>query len=257
MWNWIDKVVELKQTSRPFAIATVIKSNGSTPRDAGAKMIVTPSRKFWGTIGGGSIENEIIDASINQIIKEENSTVKISLNDNSKQICGGDTEIFIEVINTGPNLFIFGAGHVAQAICNVLDDTPFNIHLIDERQEWINHPNLKANIIKHNTNWNSFLDKFDYNPKTSFIAVMTHNHSNDKPIVKKLMAMPVKFKGMIGSKNKWETFKKEFRQEGFTAEQINQITCPIGLHNAGKSPREIAISFAAQLLAIYYNKTDL
>ena len=251
--NWPKKISELNESNTPFALVTIINTGGSTPRKVGTKMVVTIQNAF-GTIGGGNLEKLVIEQARRCIKSDLTKTFSFPLGTKVGQCCGGVVEIFIEVMNISPNCYIFGAGHVGQAFAKVLEDTPFQVHLIDERKEWISHPDISKNAITHSNNFNEVIDSINWDEKYSYAVVMTHNHDLDQEIVSKLVKQSCKYIGMIGSRHKWDKFKARFIKMGLSENEISKINCPIGLADTGKAPKEIGISVAAEILSIYYAK---
>ena len=79
MWNWISKANDLQKQSATFAIVTTIISEGSTPRDSGTKMIVTSDKNFYGTIGGGLLEEMAINKALTCITSGTSEIIEMSL----------------------------------------------------------------------------------------------------------------------------------------------------------------------------------
>ena len=108
MWNWIKKCGELEASGQDFALLTTIQTGGSTPREVGSKMIVLPDGTFFGTIGGGNLENQIIKTAQKCLLENKSSSFSFSLGAKTGQCCGGVVEIFIDVINAVQK-FLFSA----------------------------------------------------------------------------------------------------------------------------------------------------
>jgi xanthine dehydrogenase accessory factor len=247
VWNWVGQLETLRREGRPVAVVTVVACSGSTPREVGAKMLVDAER-FWGTIGGGQLE-QLVLADARAVLA--NGTPKVTrypLAAKAGQCCGGAMDVLVETLNTGPVLYLFGAGHVAQAVCQVLEGTPFRVELIDERAEWLNMPGLPAAVTRHEEDGEGFIAQATFDPQRSFAAVMTHRHDLDQSLVAALMGRELRYLGLIGSRAKWKRFRDRLSARGFTEAQLDRVRCPIGLPTGGKSPREVAISIAAELL---------
>jgi len=247
--DWLTKSYEYKKKNLYFAIVTLIKSSGSTPRKSGAKMLVLPNGEIWGSTGGGNGELRAIKDAQVCLKKMENGHFTYALDAKSGQVCGGEVEVYIEVVGHKEKLFILGAGHVAQAIANVMQETPFEIHLLDPRQEWIKNPRLPPEVVTHQIAWENLDKEVD---EDSYAVIMTPDHRYDYELLEKLISKNLKFLGVIGSTSKWATFKKRLADQGHSQEKIEAIHCPIGIAKVGNTPHEVAISLAAQLLMIHY-----
>lgn len=253
MWDWISKLDELRRDSRPAVLVTVTKSTGSTPREIGAKMIVLADGTFFGTIGGGSIEHLALADARRCLEEGESKTIDYPLYEKAGMVCGGRMELLMDVLNQNPRLYLFGAGHVGQALCQTLVGTPFTVHLVDDREEWILSQKLPKEVIRHPTHWNAFISSAAWDEKT-FVAIMTPEHKSDQEVTQAVIKHPARYIGLMGSTKKWQEVKTNLLRGGATEEELARITCPIGLPIGGKSPQEIAISIAAELLKIHYGK---
>ena len=252
MWDWVGKLDELRRQNQMAVLVTVTKSTGSTPRKHGAKMIVLPEGTFYGTIGGGNVEQYALEEAMQCLAKVNSTSLEVPLKQRGEfPACGGTMELYMEVINNNPSLYLFGAGHVGQALTQVLEGTPFRIHLIDEREEWINSPVLPGNTIRHQCHYSDFIQKATWCEKRSFVTIVTFNGAVDQQILEEVLPHPTRYVGMIGSKGKWARVRKNLEEKNF---DLSQVRCPIGHDNGGGSPQEIAISIASQLLCTYYGR---
>lgn len=252
MWDWIGKLADLKKEGVSVAIVTVSASTGSTPREVGAKMLVTGDGKIFGTVGGGKLESLARDDAKKILDEGTTKSVHYDLTEEHDHRCCGTAELLFEVMNVGPHLYIFGAGHVGQAVSRTMQGTPFTVHLIDERDEWVNSADIPGAAIRHQCRWQDFVRDAKWDAGRTFVAIMTHGHRFDQQILMDVMKRPLKYLGMIGSRSKWALVQKDLREAGYTDRDIAKVHCPIGLPVGGKSPQEVAISLAAELLQVFH-----
>jgi xanthine dehydrogenase accessory factor len=250
MSDWLRKLAELEESGTPAALVTVVRCHGSTPAALGAKMIVLADGTFFGTIGGGHLEQLALDDARGCLAAGEKKTLRYPLGATAGQCCGGVVDVFVDVLHAGPRLYLFGAGHVAQALCRVLAGTPFVVHAVDERDEWIGA--LPAGVHRHATPWDVFAGEADWSAERTFVAVMTHRHDTDEAIVADVVARPARYVGLIGSATKWRRFRERLEARGVARDALDRVKCPIGLDIGGKSPPEVAISVAAELLRVHH-----
>src|SRR6185437_15220458 len=144
------------------------------------------------------------------------------------QCCGGLMELLVEVINQGPRLYLFGSVHVGQALCRVLDGTPFSVDLIDERPEWLQRESLPSAVRTHTMPWGDFVDGAAWSMERTFVAVMTHRHDLDEEIIRGLVSRPTRYLGLIGSRAKWARFRHRLQERGISTELLDRVHCPIG-----------------------------
>ncbi|TDD99727.1 xanthine dehydrogenase accessory protein XdhC [Flavobacterium cellulosilyticum] len=253
MNNWIELLQEFKAKRIPVALVTVSKIIGSAPCKLASKMIVTQDKTIFGTIGGGKLEFQVIDLAVIAIQENKITTFSYTLGPEFEQCCGGKVELIIEPMNQFPELHLFGAGHIGVALCSILNDTPFIIHLYDTRENWretidldpsIKYSSIPFDLYKQTIPWGA----------NCYVAIMTHDHRLDFEITALALVSETKYIGLIGSKTKKSRFNKMLINELGLKGGIAPVHCPIGLDLGGSTPKEIAISIASELLKVYYGK---
>jgi xanthine dehydrogenase accessory factor len=250
MRQFFDQVAHAERRGRPFVLATVIDVGGSTPRDAGARMIIEADSTF-GTIGGGAVEQYVMDAARTLLGQSGKMTEVISVHlvRDLAMCCGGKMSVFIEKVDPMPKLWIFGAGHVGTELARAAAMAHFDVAVIDERAEWADSERFPEDVSVHDEDPVDFLRQapFDAN---DFVAVMTHSHPLDEEIIRALAERPLRYLGMIGSRGKWARFIPRLEARDISKEAIDRVRCPIGLDIAALTPAEIAISVTAQLIEV-------
>ncbi|NPC70025.1 xanthine dehydrogenase accessory protein XdhC [Corallococcus sp. AB004] len=252
MWNWVHQLAEWAREDTPFAVVTVTECKGSTPAPPGAKLLVRADGTFHGTIGGGHLEQLVLQDARACLARGEARTFRYPLGAKLGQCCGGVVDVFVEPVNHGPQLYLFGAGHVGQALCRVLEGTPFRVHLVDERAEWVQSPQVPAGVVRHEEAWDEFASRAVWDEQRTYVAVMTHRHDVDQDIIAFAIQKPARYIGLIGSDTKWARFRQRLEAKGMPARQVGRVQCPMGLPTGGKSPQEVAVSIAAGLLQLHH-----
>src|SRR3954463_5194484 len=133
-----DELVRLRSAGVPCALATVTRTAGSTPRKSAARMIVLADGQIIGTIGGGRIEKEVVDATVALIAEGAAARPKLlryHLTHELAMCCGGEMEVFVEPLVPEPPLVICGAGHVARALVPVARTIGFSPIVVDDIDE--------------------------------------------------------------------------------------------------------------------------
>lgn len=238
----------------PAVLVTVISAKGSVPREAGAKMIVQPGGVIHGTIGGGTVEKMVIDAALQTLKSGKSRIVKHDLDDkqgaDTGMVCGGNMEFFMEPLLGSGRLYIFGGGHIAQALSQLADLTDWSYAVIDDREEFCNvqrFPNAEELAVQHPA---VFAESLLLSDK-DFVVVITRGHEHDYEIVRQILRKPSAYLGMIGSKVKRrEIFGRLQESDGFSEEDLQKIHSPIGLDIKAETPQEIALSIMAELVKI-------
>ena len=142
---------------------------------------------------------------------------------------------------------IYGAGHVSQALIPLLLTFESQLTCLDTRQEWLDKlpdsPKLKKLCVE------SLPESVEETSKKAFVLIMTQGHRSDFYVAQRFLARKeLPFLGVIGSRSKAVTLKRELKKEGLSEEQTERLVCPLGFSLGGNHPKEIAISITAQLL---------
>jgi xanthine dehydrogenase accessory factor len=253
MNNWIHLLSEFQKKKQPVALVTISKVLGSAPCKVASKMIVTQQKEIFGTIGGGKLEFQVIDEAITAINKNKITALNYTLGPEFEQCCGGKVELIIEPMNQSPELFIFGAGHIGVKICQILKNTPFKITLLDTRKNWKNNIKIDENITFCDAEFDLYKQKVNWGANC-YVVILTHDHKLDFEITALALYAEANYIGLIGSKTKKNKFNNMLRNELNFEAGISPVHCPIGLDLGGNTPKEIAISIAAELLKEYYGK---
>lgn len=257
--NVLTALNDLKRSPKPAALCTVVSSEGSTPRKAGAKMLVVlrdSQHKFQliNTIGGGAIEHYICAQALEAIELCEPRLITTSLRNDLAMCCGGEMSVFIEPIKYTPPLICFGAGHIAQALCSIAQNLDFDIHVLDSRADLLESLAFK-NCQTRVDDLSSFSFKtLPWGPN-SFVVVATHDHQLDQQVIESALKYEFKYLALVGSLRKALMTKKRLHAKDISKELSDRIICPAGIHINAQSPEEIALSIAAQIIQVRNEKT--
>ncbi|MDP2698943.1 xanthine dehydrogenase accessory protein XdhC [Thalassospira sp.] len=311
----------LLQSAEPLVLVSIAAIRGSTPREAGAFMVVSAG-DVAGTIGGGNLEHQAT-ARARGILQHPDAPlveqVRYPLGPTLGQCCGGSVDVAFHVLDPAQKrdvlaaldaaasgnrwmalsldgrgailsgteisaqcaasfgllrggitqiagrdvlalrldaaatpLWLFGAGHVGQAIVRALEVLPFDIHWVDSRPDYLAGRD-DVNVQFHNSPdpWEEVADI----PSGAMVLILTHSHMQDYDICRAALRRDdIGFVGMIGSQTKRARFIRRLQDRGLGDGQIARLTCPIGLPGiTGKQPAIIAASVAVQLLAVREN----
>ncbi len=247
--EFLKKINELNQNKNEFVLCTVVDSSGSTPRKSGAKMIVTQSCETFGTVGGGIVESEVINKA-GEMLKDRlpNQLMKFELNEKGKGVCGGSMTVFLEGFYSNNRIIIFGAGHVSEAVCDLLKKMDYHITVFDNREERLMLPSFSY-CERICAGYEKIEEKITSNENTD-ILIMTPNHQYDFEVAEKMLRKKYRFLGLMGSKKKKMELINYLKQRGFSDVEINRIHIPVGLPIGSSTPYEIAISIAAELISL-------
>lgn len=255
--NWLDAAAKLTRENAGFALVTVVETRGSAPRDAAAKMVVDAARTY-DSIGGGRLEFEATQLA-RALLAAGRATVQtheFTLGRDLAQCCGGRVTLLLECFPACAfNIALFGAGHVGRALATILAELPCRVRWHDPRAG-VFPPAVASNIDTVELK-NPFAAVEDC-PPGAFYLVMTHSHDLDFELCEAALSRAdIRYLGLIGSASKAASFGSRLRKKGFTDAELARLTCPIGIDSIpGKTPMEIAIAIAAELLEISGQKAD-
>ena len=145
-------------------------------------------------------------------------------------------------------VYIFGGGHVAQALVPVLARLEFRCVVFDDREAFSNpqvFPEAEQCILG---DFNRISDYLSIQPQ-DYVCIMSRGHQYDYLIQKQILTTPAYYIGVMGSRKKKEVIRQKLLADGFSQEDISRITTPIGLDILAETPEEIAVSIAGQLIA--------
>ncbi len=243
--SWLDTLHRLSAEGTPAVLVTLLAVRGSTPREAGCKMVVT-AQAAHGTIGGGNLEHSSI-ASARALLAGEAAAPLLRdypLGPALGQCCGGHASVLFETMRPAAwHIALYGAGHVGRALAALLGTLDCRVSWIDARHDAF-PAGLAANLTPL-----AAADPADL-PGGSSVLVMTHDHALDYQLIAAaLRRQDLPFIGLIGSETKRARFTARLARDGLAGQAIRRLVCPIGVAGAGgKAPAEIAIAVAAQLL---------
>jgi len=257
---------------QPAVLVRIASTQGSVPREAGAWMAVFAD-SVVGTIGGGHLEYEaiaraqaILATSGNSLSPEKPApvVVRFALGPSLGQCCGGVVHLAFERITPGDlaglsqtlttertPVALFGGGHVGQALARVLAPLPFRLTWVDSR-DGVFPRDMPAHVACENSE--PVQAAVPSLAPQSRVLIMSFSHAEDLEVLaaclkRQRSQADLPYIGLIGSKTKWAVFSHRLEARGFSAAELAQVTCPIGVPGiTGKEPEVIAVAVAAQLL---------
>jgi xanthine dehydrogenase accessory factor len=309
MSDWLAWLRALDRRT-PTAMISVLATEGSAPRGAGTRMIVTQAGAM-GTIGGGNLEFQATEQA-RAILSLPAGSWRIQdfpLGPLLGQCCGGRVRLLVEHVDqarlgwlTGASegqvlvarltathverfvggafdaevvtargerpgvgaqlaerigeyrrpLYLFGAGHVGQAIVRHAQMLPLRLAWFDTRPLFGSI--VGVTLVPDKTIEQCIADA----PDDAAVVILTHDHALDYRLAKTALGRGrVAFAGLIGSATKRARFVSRLAKDGIPAEAIERLACPIGVAGiTGKEPDVIAIAVLAQLLQLARQPTQ-
>lgn len=265
--NIFNTASELKKQNEPFAFTTVIDSKGSSPGKVGFKMIVKSDGTSIGTVGGGAIEEEVIEEAIGRIHSGENGIKEYLLSNKKESVkgditvvpmsCSGIVTVFYEVHGKLPTVYLFGGGHVGHALLYHLKPLKFFTILVDNRDEFANkeqNPNASQIVLSKYDDYSKNINP----PDDSYFIILTHGHAYDYVIAKNIYLKKRKYPyvGVIASKSKAVGIVNKLKKELGEDIDLTNFRSPVGLKIGGSTAEEIALGIAAEIQSEYYQQLN-
>ncbi len=252
MTSIFQTLVELEKNNQPAALCTVTKSEGSTPRHVGSKMLVYSDGKFIGTVGGGDLEHRVLDEAWMAISDGKPRYLHYNMADPSRGdpgVCGGQVEVFVEPILPAPTLVVIGAGHVGKAVVHLAKWLGFRVVVSDDRVEFCNPDVTPGADEYYPVEMGKLAEQLKITKRT-FLVVTSRGSSVDALGLPSLLESEAAYIGVIGSKRRWATTVKALKEKGVSEDLISKVHSPMGLELQAETPEEIAVSIMAEVLLI-------
>jgi xanthine dehydrogenase accessory factor len=250
-----EEIVKMRRAGQRAALATIVHTNGSIPSYESSRMLVREDGSIAGTIGGGCVEAEVWAAAKEVMEKEAPRKMVFNLNNEASYdnglICGGTVEIFVEPILPQPMLYLFGGGHVSMAVAKAANSAGFAVGVVDDRDAFANLERfpMAAEVF---TSYEDAFEKIQPSAST-YLVIVTRGHKEDMRVLAWAVRTGARYVGMIGSKRKVLSVYKALEKEGYRPEEFERVFAPMGLEIGALSPEEIALSIAAELVAVRRN----
>ncbi|MDH3892767.1 MAG: XdhC family protein [candidate division Zixibacteria bacterium] len=253
-----EAIVSHRRSGRPFVLATIIKTHGSSPRAVGARMLVFADGTITGTIGGGRFEKLVIDDCLamhaggsGNLFKRYRFTQNGA--DAIGMQCGGEAELFMELFDSPNRLVVFGAGHVGRQIVQLVQGLDFSVMVVDDRMNLLADLGPEVSTVLTDAGYEKDLPPVD---EKSYVVVVSRSHQCDRAILLHAIDKNCAYIGVIGSKAKIAKHLDYLKSQGVGEDALKRLSAPIGLDIKAEGPREIAIAIVAQLVAVK-NRTQI
>ena len=250
--DFYEQLLKVKKENKVYAVATVVKTEGNTPRHSGAKMLVLADGSIVGSVGGGIVEKQaaadcLTAMKTGETLLKTYSAISQEVADKG-MVCGNNMTIFIEPGERLPYLYLCGCGHVAQAVLPLAKMLGYYVVAIDARDisgfEDALAPADELHILE------SFdqIGQLEFVPGAAYIAC-SFSHKTDGDILNVILSKEPSYVGMLGGKPKIRALFTKLKENGYSEDVLKQIHAPIGLDIGGEKPAEIAVSIMAEIQA--------
>lgn len=243
------RCADLLEAGRSGVIVTVLEAAAGAPARQGFKMLVTDTKETHGTVGGGRLEYHATGVARELLATGGMRVVRLDLAALG-MVCGGEVTLLFEQIAAGRPFFLFGGGHVGQALAPLLVSLGYRVTVVDPRPEartWLSGT-AGVSVVEAPYADLSSVGSLLRGCRHSFIA--THGHEHDWDVLRQLLELSEEWEyvGMIGSRRKAREAHERLRAGGRRVPAF--LYSPAGLRIGGERPAEIALSVAAEVVAV-------
>ncbi len=238
-----QRIERMRERGERGILASVVSTREAATRSQGSKVLFETGEEQLGVLSEGkALENQLMDWCLENTLKE--LEVK-SLNEKD----GQQIEVLLEPIQADPTLYVFGAGHIAQALSPMAKMVDFRVVILDDRPNFANRarfPEADEVLVEP---FEMVFEKLKVNSQ-SYVVIVTRGHLYDGEVLEQALKTEAGYIGMIGSKRKIAILYKGLMNDGIKKEVLNRVYAPIGLDIHSETPEEIAVSILAQLVKV-------
>jgi xanthine dehydrogenase accessory factor len=242
----------LERSGETAVLCTVVGGRGSVPRHAGSKMLVYADGRVTGTIGGGEMEARVLREAQAALRGGPPRLVHYRMSDpaaGDPGVCGGEVDVFVEPIRPAATLLVIGGGHVGRALVHLGRWLGLRVVLADDRPEYCTPdwaPGADEYVCRPAAD---LAGAIRFTPET-YVVLVTRGVPFDVAALPALLAQPHAYLGVIGSRKRWATARRQLADLGVPAESLDRVHAPMGLELNAETPEEIALSILAEIVML-------
>ena len=252
MKNLYARLDRLQRQGRAAVLCTVIRTRGSVPRHVGAKMVVFADGTLEGTIGGGELEGRVRQEALQTMRQHRGHVVTHALQDvqsGDAGVCGGTVEVYLEPLTQRPTLLVIGAGHVGKALLHLGSWLGFRVVVSDDRPAHCTPEAVPGADEYRQCSIQQLAADFLFTDDT-WIVMPTRGMPVDVEGLPHLLEKPFAYLGVIGSRRRWASVRKQLEANHVASERLARVHAPMGLELEAETPEEIAVSILAEILML-------
>ena len=217
------------------SVATVVDGP-----QVGAKAVIDGS----GTVIAGSLPDEILDDVVSD-------AVTLMGHEQHRTLEYGDHSVFIETLAPPPDLLIFGAVHIGQALASFGTQMGFRVTVVDSRAPFVTEERFPT-AHRLLTGWpRDLMDQLTFDRRT-WVVVLSHDPRHETPPLEAALKAETRYIGAMGSRRTHMLRVERLAELGFGDEDIERIHSPVGLDIGAETPQEVAVSILAEMTMVRY-----
>ncbi len=254
----VSTILEYLRRGMRVALCQVVFKEGSAPRDVGARMVVGEDGRSFGTIGGGAFEAGVVSDALRAIEEGRPRLVKYSFAGEPVEgardtglICGGLLWVYVDVFVPRPRAVVVGLGNVGKPLSHVLKLMGYEVYALDTDErfrkvaEELGIPVFVGTVEEVAGRIREVVKRGDH------VFVVYGAVEADYLFVRESLKTEAGTVWLLGSRRKVAEFVKRLVSEGFGGEDlVRRLRAPVGIDIGADTPEEVAVSIAAELVAL-------
>lgn len=243
-----ERANSLIERGESVALLTIVEKDGSTPREVGARMLVTGDDEY-GTIGGGSVEGLAIETARDVLAGDEEPGVRtydLHPGGNTGMVCGGSMDVFVDHLRGRKRLYIAGGGHIAVELAPLAEQLGYDVTVIDDREEYVNEERFSDTTKTIHGDYGEVLTDLPITDESA-IAVATRSGTFDARAVGAALDGGAGYVGLVASATKADHVLESLADDGYAWTDLARVRAPVGLDLGGGDPSDVALSILAEV----------
>ena len=240
------EALKLENNEKPYAIATIIRVEGSSSGKVGDKEIFDEKgQRIMGYIGGGCIENRVSDTAIETLIDGIPKVVEIDLDSDTIAMgipCGGNMSVIVEPQMIDSVILIRGEGRIVEVFCSMAKLLNFKLIVHTSKSNEELYPDADKIITEG-------LKVEDIDEKINYFILATHQGNDDK-IALGAIRKGIPYVGVIASQKKANLIKEYLLDNNVSESELKNLHSPIGLDLNATTPEQIALSIISEIVML-------
>jgi xanthine dehydrogenase accessory factor len=245
--DFYSQAAELTSAGKAFAVATVVRVEGSSSARRGSKAIIDSQGKLLaGWVGGGCAESAVKSEALKCIEIGRPQLITLDMRDEELGVgmpCGGKMDVFVEPVLPKPELLIVGHGRIAETLSAIGHVMGFEIIVNDPGADSVSFPNA-SRIVTEDFD----LTETPIGPKT-FVVIATQ-HKRDHLWLQKALEGNAAYVALVASRHRAKLVLDYLVAAGVPAQKIASVRAPAGLDLGASTPEEIALSIVSEMVAV-------
>lgn len=242
-----DLVAELRRKREPFAVATVIETEGSVSAKTASKAVIDADGDVLvGWVGGGCAEGAVRKSALDCLATGRTTILDLDLDDEvlgTGMPCGGTMRVYVEPVLPQPSLWILGHGRIAESLCLFGSELGFHV-VVDDPDADREHYPAASQLLTDD------LDYSQLTPEAADFVVIATQHKGDHESLQAVLRRHVPYIGLVASRKRSKLVLEYLRRENFGDAELARVHAPAGLDLGARTPEEIALSVMSEIVLL-------